>query len=188
MRRLTNILILVLPLIYLSSCIEDVDFSQAEDLFINTPIAASIIYFNEPASTFVDDLGIELETVRDSVYIEIFSDDYVVDNLTRAEFLFEATNTINRAFQADIEFFDDNFNVQHVFSFGVGPSINNQEVVVEYTEIFENAELQALKNTTNLVLNLTLLASEDGTQLTENSSGNLKLKSKASFHIDVINP
>lgn len=182
------ILIFLLGIISFTACIDDVDFDQAEDLAINTPLEVSVIHFEEPAATFVDDLGVELETVRDSVYVEIFSDDYVVDNLTRADFLFEATNTINRSFQADIEFYDDDFNLQHTFTFGVSESNNNQEVVVEYTEIFEGLELDALKNTTNLVLSLTLAPSDDGSQLNENTPGNLKLRSMATFYIDVISP
>lgn len=171
-----------------TACIDDVDFDQAEDLAINSALEVSILHFEEPASTFIDDDGVELITVRDSVYVEIFSDDYVVDNLTRAEFLFETTNTINRAYQADIEFFDDNFNLQHTFSFGVSEANDNQAITVEYVELFEGLELEALKSTTNLVLNLSLLPSDDGTNLNENTPGNLKLRSKASFYIDVISP
>lgn len=188
MKKIGFILIIAFAIMSFNGCIGDVDFDQARDLAINTPIEASVIYIDEPASTFLDDDGIELVTVRDSVYVEIFSDDYMVDNLTKAEFLFEATNTINRAYQADIEFYDDAFNLQHTFSFSVGASPDNQEVVVEYTEIFEGLELEALKNTTNLVLNLTLQPSDDGTQLTETTPGNLKLRSKALLYIDVISP
>lgn len=179
---------LIIAQFFLVGCIDDVDFQQAEDLAINTPIESSIIFFEEPASTFLDDDGVELTVVRDSVYVEVFSDEFIVDNLTRAEFLFEATNTINRAYQADIEFFDDDFILQHTFSFGVSASNDNQDIVVEYTEVFEGPELESLKRTTNLVLNLSLLPSNDGTQLNENSPGNLKLRSKASFYIDVISP
>lgn len=168
-----------------SACIKDVDFEQAEDLSIAPALEVSVIHFDETARTFIDEDGLELITVQDSVNIEIFSDDFVVDNLIRADFLFETTNTINRAYEAEIDFYNDLYELQHNFNFEVGASTNNQDIFVEYVEIFEGQELEALKSTTNLVLTLTLQPSSNGSTLNEDSSGNLKLRSKASFYFEI---
>jgi hypothetical protein len=109
----------------------------------------------------------------------------VVENLVKADFLFKTTNTINRAFDAQIDFFDDVYQLQHTFNFGVGASANNQEIEVEYVEVFEGQELDALKTTTNLVLTLMLQPSNDGSVLDENSTGSLELQSKASFYFEI---
>lgn len=181
----SNISLGLCILFCISSCIKDVDFSQAENLSISPALEVSVLHFEEPASTFLDNDGLELITVTDSVNIEIFSDDFVVNNLIKADFTFETTNTINRAYDAQIDFYNDLYELQHTFNFGVGASTNNQEVVVEYIEVFEGLELEALKTTTNLVLTLTLHPSTDGSTLDENSFGNLELKSKASFYFEI---
>ena len=50
----------------------------------------------------------ELEEVSDTIAnIEIFSEAFVIDNLVKAELVFEATNTINRTFGLQVEFLDD---------------------------------------------------------------------------------
>lgn len=168
-----------------NACVKDVDFEQAENLFITPALEVSVIHFEEPAATFVDDDGLELTTVVDSVYVEIFSDEFVVDNLVKADFLFETINTINRSYQAQIDFFNDLYELQHSFNFGVPASSNNQDIVVEYVEEFDGQQLEALKSTTNLVLTITLFPSEDGSILTDTSIGDLELNSKASFYFDI---
>lgn len=168
-----------------SACVSDLDFSQGEDFAISPTIDASLIYFNEPASSFVDNNGVEQTIVRDSVNIDVFNDQFIVDNLIKAEFLFEATNTINRAYQAQIEFLDDANVLQHSFTFSVGASPTNQDIVVEHLEVFENQSLTALKQTTKLIITLTLLPSNDGSILNTNSPGNLKFKSKATFYLNI---
>lgn len=181
---LNTILLLCIILSY-NACIKDVDFDQAENLSISPALEVSIFHFEEPANTFLDDDGVEIITVKDSVNIGIFSDQFVVDNLIKADFLFETTNTINRAYQAEIEFYNDLFELQHIINFGVSESPNNQDVVVEYVEVFEGMELEALKATTNLVLTLNLLPSTDGSTLNENTPGDLLLRSKASFYFNI---
>ena len=183
-----TILNLVLGLCIIScfnACIKDVDFDQAEDLSITPALEVSIIHFEEPAATFVDEFGDELTTIRDSVNIEIFSDDFVVDNLIKADFLFEITNTIDRGFNAQVDFYNDLYELQHNFNFQVGASTNNQNIVVEYIEVFEGQDLEALKTTTNIVLSLSLDPSNNGSTLNENSFGLLVMKSKASFYFDI---
>lgn len=186
LKKITINIVLVLCIILcFNACIKDVDFDQAENLSIVPALEISILHFDEPANTFLDDDGVEVITVKDSVNIEIFSDQFVVDNLIKADFLFETTNTINRAYEAEVEFYNDLFELQHTINFGVSESPNNQDIVIEYVEVFEGMELEALKATTSLVLTLTLLPSTDGSTLNENSLGDLKLRSKASFYLEI---
>lgn len=166
-----------------SACVNDVDFTQGEDFAISPTLDASLIYFEEPASSFVDEDGVEQTIVRDSVNIEIFNDQFTVDNLIKAAFLFEVTNSINRAYQAQIELLDETDVLQHSFNFSVDTSPTNQEIVVEHLEIFENESLLALKQSTRLIITLTLMPSNDGSLLDENSPGMLKFKSKATFYL-----
>ena len=179
------IIILLLLGLSTSSCVKDVDFNQAENLAFSPILDASLLHFEEPASSFVDDDGTERVTIVDSVDIDVFQNQYVVDNLIKAELLFESTNTINRAYEAKVEFFDAENVLQYTFTYAVPRSPDNLDVVVTHLEVFENDSLIALKATEKLVLTLILEESEDGSILTENSPGELKFRSKGTFYLNI---
>ena len=171
--------------IILSACVSGVDFDQGEDFAISPILDASLIYFEEPASTFVDEDGLEQTIVRDSVVIDAFSDQFVIDNLIKAEFLFEVTNSIDRSYQAQVDFLDEIDDIRHSFTFSVDASPTNTDILVEHLEVFENESLDALKQTIKLVITLTLMPSTDGSVLDENSPGRLIFKSKATFYLNI---
>ena len=169
----------------LLSCVDDVDFDQADDLQIEPVIEASLVFFEEPASSFLDEDGTEAETVQDTVRIEVFSDEFVVDNVIKAEFLFEGVNTINRAYSADIDFLDDENNVLHMVNLAIPESTDNTDVMVTHLETFEGITLESMKASTQLAFTLTLEPSDDGSILDENSPGNLRFRSKAAFYFAI---
>jgi len=175
-------------LLLTASCVKDVDFDQAGDLLVTPALEVSLIHFEEPVSRFYDSSGIEQLVVVDSTNVTIFNDDFVSDNLIRAKFLFETTNSINRIFNAKIDFLDTDNQELLVIDFSVPASENNQPQVTIHEEIFENEALVDLKTTTQLVLTLTMQASTDGSILDENSIGLLKMRSKGSFDINLISP
>lgn len=168
---------------FFSACVSELDFTQGEDFAISPTLDASLIYIEEPASSFLDENGLEQTIIRDSVNIEIFNDAFTVDNLIKAEFLFEVKNSIHRSYQAQIELLNEGDVQQHHFTFLVDASPTNQEIVVEHLETFENESLQALKQSVKIVITLTLMPSSDGSIIDENTPGILKLKSKATFYL-----
>ncbi|MBU2939360.1 hypothetical protein KO494_07390 [Lacinutrix sp. C3R15] len=177
-------ILLFFSVICITACVSDIDFSQSESLTISPTLDASVIYFDTPASTFVGE-GEEQTIVRDSVNVDVFTDAFIVDNVAKVLFLFEATNTINRNFQAQVDLLDQANVLQHTFTFSVAASLNQEEILAEHLEIFENQSLQAFKQTTKLVITLTLMPSNDGSILTEDSPGNLQFRSKATFYLNI---
>ncbi|WP_452228646.1 MULTISPECIES: hypothetical protein [unclassified Lacinutrix] len=169
--------------VLLSACVNDLDFSQGEDFAISPTLDASLIYFEESASSFIDENGAEQIVVRDSVNIEIFTDPFTVDNLIKSEFLFQVSNSINRSFQAQIDFLDETGVLQHSFTFSVDASPTNEAIVIMHLETFENESLLALKQSVQIVITLRLLPSSDGSVIDENTPGILKFKSKATFYL-----
>ena len=188
LRAVSKFIFICVLLLSFIACVKDVDFEQADDLLVTPAMEISLVRFNEAANAFVDDSGIEQTVLRDSVRIEIFNDDFVVDNLRRAEFLFETTNSINRAFDAEIQFLNDDNELQHLIEFGVEASTTNQELVNITEEVFENDAITDLTATTKLLFTFTMQDSGDGSTINENSLGNLKLRSKGAFYIDLITP
>jgi len=167
------------------SCVKNIDFDQAEGVVLTPTLESSLLFFEEPAITFVDNSGAEISTITDSVIIEIFSDEFVKDNLQKAILQFEGTNSINRSFEARVEFLDVLDELQHTLTFIVAPSVSNDEVITESIETFEGVSLEALKETNKLFLTLTMLPSADGSTLDSNSIGTLNFRSKGTFFFNI---
>lgn len=184
-RKRIHLSILWIAILLLASCVKDVDFDQAENVVLTPVAAASIVYTDVEASRFSEN-GIELETVTDTISdIELFTDDFVLDNLVKAELIFESTNTINRTFGLQVDFLSDLDEQLHTLSFDAAPSPSGNEVITTHIEVFEDATLEALKMTRNMVVTLYLYPSTDGSTLDENSTGNISLKSKGNFYFNV---
>jgi len=173
----------IVPILFIflfASCVEDVDFEQAEDIAISPVVESSLIFFDFPASQFSEPTGTAIVEESDSLELDLFGDDFFRDYLTRAEFFFEVTNSIDRLFRADIIMYDENDQITHVFSIDVIPDGNN-EVITTHTEVFEDALLDQLRNTTRLEFVLSMFPSTTGIPLDENSIGNIKMRSKATL-------
>ena len=80
-RKLKYIAHCLIVILTITSCVEDVDFEQAENLTLTPVVASSVVYTDVAASRFSDN-GTELQVVRDSIAnIEIFTEQFVIDNL-----------------------------------------------------------------------------------------------------------
>ncbi len=173
-------------LLITTSCVKDVDFEQAENFSLNPVLETSVIYFNEPASTFfVNNAGDEVAEAQDATVIDVFDDDFVIDNLVKAVFTFKITNSIERAFQTRIDFLNPEEEVQHTFTVNTVASINNQDVITDYIEVFEGDDLVNLKATNKIVFTAILFPSTDGSVINENTIGRIELKSKATFYLNI---
>lgn len=174
-----KILILTLNLM-LFACTKSVDFNQINDLEITPAIESSLIFFEEPANRFLDN-GNEILIIQDFIIVSLFDNDFIIDNLVKTDFVFETENTINREFDLQIDFFDNSLQSQHSFSITQGPLSN-----LNYTEVFEDDTLDALKNTATIVFTLRL--SPGSPSITQSTPGRIKLKSKAVFYFNIIDP
>lgn len=174
----------ILLILLVTSCVKDVDFEQAEDLSISPVLESSLLFFNFPASEFQEPTGTAIVVVQDELELDVFNDEFLRDNLIKAEFFFEVTNSIDRNFRADIIMYDANGGVTHSFDISIAPDGNN-EVVVTHTELFEGATLDQLKNTTRMQFVLSMFPSPTGIPLDETSVGNIKMRSKATLFFEI---
>ena len=164
-----------------ASCTKNVDFNQVNNIQLTPVMESSLVYIDEPASRFLVN-GSEITVLQDSVNIDFFNDQFVVDYLEKAEFLFQTTNSINRGFQVQVDMMDNFNQLQHTFSFSSSASPDNSDVVTEHVEVFEGNALTALKNTTKLLFTLTILPGET---IDESTIGSIKLKSKGTFYLNI---
>ena len=163
------------------SCSKPVDFNQINDFEVRPVLESSLIYLNEPAISFLDKRE-QIASIQDYIQVEFFNSEFIVENLEKAEFVFEVTNSINRDFRVRVDFFDDNSQMQHTFTIFVAASSNNAKVVSNYTEVFEEGTLEALKNTSVLVFTLNMLP---GIAINQNTLGSISLKSQAVLYLNI---
>lgn len=179
-KKVYHIMALLMGLFVLSACTKEVDFNQIDELELNPIVESSIIYFDSPASQFYNN-G-EITVSQDFVLIDIFNNKLTVDYLTKAEFTFESTNSIDREFQLQIDFVDVNDTTQYSVTLLAPQSPNNTDIVTEQVVVFEGNSLQALKSAVKIVFTITL---QSGSPINENSIGNIQLKSKGLFYFTI---
>ncbi|MDO5978028.1 hypothetical protein [Flavivirga spongiicola] len=181
-KQIINYSFLVITL-YLSffSCAKKIDFEQADDFEISPVIESSLIFFDEPASSFLFN-STEIISIKDSIEIDLFNNKFIVDNLIKADFVFETTNSINKAFQVQVDFINDAGQQSHMFIIPASPSTDGSDVLSNHVEEFEGDTLIALKSTKKLVFTLSLLP---GGSINQTTPGRIKLKSKAIFYLNI---
>ena len=177
-----RICFLICCAVLIFSCVKDIDFDQAKDFEITPVIESSLIFFDEPADRFLDNEN-EITVIQDFLIVDFFNDEFIVDNLVKAEFKFETINSTNRAFELQIDLFDET-ELQHTFTLEQEASSNNNEIFSSYVETFEGNTLDALKRTTMLVFTLRVDASSP---INDSTLGRIQLKSLATFYFEIGN-
>jgi hypothetical protein len=168
----------LLVLMFLSfSCSSDLDFDQIGDLKLEPVVVANLTYFNIPANDFIDN-GNEQSISFDAQDFNPFRNSLMREDLMKAEFNFEITNTINRAYKIDLLLIDAQNNTIETLSFNA-PAYSGSSNVLNFKEVFENQRLANLKRTAKIGFAITMSA---GPPLTESSLGNLKLRSDATLY------
>lgn len=161
------------------SCSSDLDFNQVNDLKLEPVFIANLATFDVQAHQFVDG-GIEQTLSGDLMDFDVFKQNFD-DNLDRADFFFEIDNTINRGFRINLFLLDANNNTLYTIPFDV-PAYSGTQNLVTKTEIFQDAKLNLLKNTSKIAFVVNLLP---GPALSESSLGSLKLRSSATVYFVV---
>jgi hypothetical protein len=173
--RLFGIIILTLLSF---SCSSDLDFNQVNDLKLEPVFIANLSYFDVPANDFVDN-GVEQYVSYDVQNFNYFREKFFRDNLKRADFDFEITNTINRSYSLDLNFLNQNDQTVYTIPFDI-PASTGTPVIIKKIEIFENATLDLLKTTKRMEF---VIIMARGPVLSENSPGSLKLRSSATVYL-----
>lgn len=168
--------IFILSLLFLS-CSSDLDFDQANDLKLEPILVANLASFDIQANQFVTG-GVEQPLVGDVMNFKVFSDPDFTNNISQTDLYFEFDNTINRAFSVNLYFLDANDAKLYNIPFVIPPYSGSSNVVTK-TEVFDNAQLDILKNTQKIAF---VIAMMSGIPLTESSLGSLKMRSGATIY------
>ena len=167
------------------SCIKDTDFEQDDALILYPTVELNLVNAQEQAASFVDSSGTELPFISNQVVFDVFNSGFSVDNLIKAELVFGITNSINKAFQIKVDFYDNADALQHTFSIDIDNSPSNTPLFTEHIEVFENMSLTALKSTHKLIITFTLISTPTSSVLTSGSEGSILFASKGVFYLKI---
>ena len=101
-----KILLLIVSVMISFSCVKDTNFDQTDPLVLTPIVEVNLIEIQETAVAFLDDFGVEVLNISDLIVFDVFSSDFVDENLLKAELVYEVTNTLNKAFEFKMEFYD----------------------------------------------------------------------------------
>jgi hypothetical protein len=177
MNKLLGIFILT---IFFLSCSSDLDFNQVNDVKLEPVVVANLASFDVQANQFVVG-GVEQPVIRDEMDFNVFNNSSFNNSLIRTDMFFEFNNTINRAFNINLYFLDANNAKLYTIPFTI-PAYTLGQSSLTKKVIFENANLDLLKQTKKVAFLITLLP---GTTLTDSSLGSLKMRSSATLYLVV---
>lgn len=163
--------------VFFLSCSSDLDFNQVNDVKLEPVLVSNLASFDVQANQFVIG-GVEQPVSGDLMNFDIFKQSFLNQNLNRADFFFEFTNTINRGFKINLILLDASNTPLYTIPFDV-PAYTAGQAPVTKTEIFQNAQLNLLKNTSKIAFMVTLMP---GPALNQSSLGSLKLRSSATLY------
>lgn len=98
-----------LCLLFLFSCIDDLDFKQTEDYSSKPSYSFSLANFNVPSTLFVAAAGTsDVRELSQNSNLGFFENRFIQNNLTKIDFEFAISNGINKKFIVEVVFFDGN--------------------------------------------------------------------------------
>lgn len=163
-----------------NSCVDDVDFDQVDEFILEPEIELSLAFFDFRASDFDEFDPGNTNSYIDSTRADLFSQDFFDMNLKAAEFTIVHTNTVERAFEAQILFKDEGGTVLYSVDVFI-PPYDGEEKEVTTLIYFDESQIGILRNTFTITAEITLLPGDPPLDAT--SQGAIKFASSAIFYM-----
>jgi len=171
----------IFALVLLSfSCSSDLDFEQTDEFNIQPVFTTNLAYFDLKANMFVID-GTEKNVFSYVSVIDFFNTSFFNENLVQTDLFFKVNNTINRAYNLNLAFLNDQNQVLYTINIPV-PAYTGTDNIVKKTVVFNADNVAVLINTTKINFTLIMLP---GPPLMESSSGSIELSSSITAYLDV---
>lgn len=163
-----------------SSCSSDLDFEQANNFNIQPVVTTNLAYIKANASDFISN-GAESPLLSFTSNVDFLNTSFVEEDLVKTELYFRIKNTINRSFVFNIVFIDSDGLPVYNLRMDV-PAGNGTEVIVEKTEIFTVANIDILKNTSQMSFSILML---NGTPISATTPGRVEMSSGITAYFDI---
>jgi hypothetical protein len=159
-----------------SSCADDQNFNQIEDISVVPTLATSIFYF-ESNEAFINDASSN-DFYTQLFTFEAFSEAFVAERVLDGFLSYQLENTTSKEIELQIEFLDENGNTldSEIFSIEPAPAPIVQRQIA-YGDGGRNLDI--LRNTTNIRVSGRNLG--DTTSISSISEPKIILRSSAEF-------
>lgn len=169
----------VLILILCTSCVKDVDFNQTAEIIIAPKVDLDLVFFDLDTANFMSaDTGMPVAVIRDTTRLEFLDDDFIRENLRQIDFVFRYDNSFAQSFEHQALFLNDADEVQYAVTFDVEASPGGTAVTTLFTQTVEEIDLDAIRNSIKMLIELTLLPNGDPVV------GELSHQSKAVYSLE----
>lgn len=174
-KNLSKIAFLTLLLISFS-CVKDVDLDQYEEIVLSPEAAIDLVFFTITSDDFSGDPAGET-TARDETRLEFLDDEYIQNNLVRADFNFRFTNTFQSPLTATIQFLSPSNAVQHTMVISVPQGSPGEPATVDYVESIFQDQINRIRRSIKVSVEITRHNSAF-------SEGSLQLESKGFYYFE----
>ncbi len=178
-KKLPLLLLFIAVILFFSACIKDTDFNQTDDIEVTPILELDFLFSNISSQTFTD-IGVNNLVLSDTTDFSFLNDDFTVDNLERAEFYFKNTNSMPVNFEMKFQFLDENNEEHYLITIPITSGELNNPVVSEYIENIETDGIVSLTMADKVVLSV------EASSIVDNIEGTLKLQSKATYYLKII--
>lgn len=177
-----NPLYLFILSIFLVSCTDNLDFSQAKDYSTTKVYDFTILYFAANQSLFKDASGLDLTTaVSDETNFTIFKDHiYVKKKFLKAVLDIEITNEFNRDFKVELFFLREDGVLLHKAKEIIAAKNTSKKL---FKEIISVSETPSIVNTGKIRAQITMLPSSNGALLDFSEPKKIEVKSSGKFYL-----
>ncbi len=167
---------LTIIMLFFSACIKDTDFDQTDNILVTPIVELDFLFYNLNSESF-SDIGVNNLIITDTTNFDFLNEEFVVDNLIRAEFFFKYTNSLPVDFITEYKFLDENNESHYEVIIPVGSGTVVTPLITEHIENIEGDDIIALTNAEKIVVNIIASIPVD------NLEGNLKLQSKTTYYL-----
>lgn len=169
----------VLFIVFVCSCVSDVDFDQASEISLRPKIEMSLLHFEITEEDWIDPATNELGTIlRDTVRLAFLDDDYIQKDLVRLDLNFRHSNSFSGPFSNRVSFLSENNREQHVIDLYVDAGDKEQPQLSQITEVIDVENIQVIKRSIKMAVEIERLPTE------EPFVGELKFESKGVFFFE----
>lgn len=167
-------------LLFFTSCFENTDWDQVDDLVIRPVVELDLVYFDIEASQFYDEAtNTPNLVVRDTTGLELIEGSDIRDALIGADFLFKFTNTIPRAFTVRFDFLTEDNVVRYSTGTNVNAGTTDAPVETIYIDNLNNQEIDEVTFSNKVAIAITIPSAD------ASLFGNLNLQSKTTYFLEI---
>jgi len=164
----------------LLSCVDDVDFDQANDFEITPVVNLALVFFDVEGNDFINANTQEfIPVLRDTTRLEFLDDEFFRDDVTRIDFVFEYENTFNRSFTSRAVFISNDNEERFEFNLSAEASPDGTPQITRLEQTVTGDDLMAIQNSISLVVELT---PDNGIPPVD---GTLNFRSRAVYFLEI---